>query len=233
MARKQSIINLYEDESPDIAARKALTVLAEAMTDKSMPEKIAFEILSEFIEQRKKVEEQEEKNRLITEDKVRRYYIAREKVEQNIRAWFKNNATHASQIVLGDLTGKHGYPTYWEETPSDGEYPNNWVKFQICIKFPLNEKVVYFKIPVEGNPYESNDRVRLVPVVTYEIYEIKNGEIVPFTQVKHQIGWYRNMKDWEFRYKIMKEIYDVPLYQNCDSPKFEEFLRVILGYYPE
>ena len=84
MARKQSIINLYEDESPDVAARKALSVLAEAMTDKSMPEKIAFEILSEFIEQKKKVEEQEEKNRLIIEDKVKRYYIAREKVEQNI-----------------------------------------------------------------------------------------------------------------------------------------------------
>ncbi len=233
MARKQTIVNLFEDESPQNAARKALSVLAEAMADKNMPEKIAFEILSEFIEQRKNAEKQEEKNRLITEDKVKRYYIAREKVEQNIRAWFKSNTTHAGEIVLGDLGDLTGYPSYWEETPPEGEYSNNWVNSQICIKFPLKEKVVYFNIPVEGNPYDSNDRVTLVPVVTYEIYKIKNGEINPFTKIKNQIGWYRNMKDWELQHKILKEIYDVPLYQKTDSPKFKEFLRVILGYYPE
>ena len=233
MGSNQRIFELLTRESPEKVTREALTVLSEAIPDKTLSEKTAIEVLSDFIEQKEKKKKWQEEMKQKEKEKVERYYIARENVRQGIQSWFKSNTTHASQIVLGELGGKGGYPTYWKETPSDGEYPNNWVTSQICIKFPLKEKVVYFNIPVEGNPFESNSHVREVPVVIYEIYKVENGEIIHHTQMKEEIGWYQNMKDWELQHQILREIYNVPLYQQTITKKFKEFLRIILGYYPD
>nr|DAD60368.1 MAG TPA: hypothetical protein [Bacteriophage sp.] len=152
------------------------------------------------------------------------YYRARNIVADKIRRKFDK-----AKIDLVELfeSAKPCRPQFWEEE-ENYQYSKKWIKKESNVFFHMGEYIIWFSIPIEGNPEGAEDEwakfVLAVEIYDPDRYSPFAAKYIPIAEASKQSA--KDLIEW-----IFERISEIPK-DAKPTKEFVEIVKLLLGNYP-